>query len=495
MEKLATGPLKAKSASLIVALGVTVGFSIDRLAMGQRVGLGFATAMLLFVACVWRMSARRRPEVLALLVGAAVLIGWTAIRAAGYMAAINTIAAVALISLAVTAWAFDPRVWLLPVVAHVQSLIDQAISMIAGAAKPVGVVASSRSQVDVSRAMPFIRGALFAIPVFGLFAILLASADSVFSGFLGDLVPKPPASIGSTLGHTAFILMLAWLVAGYLAFAWEPPHASAAESGELRPRGDRFVEVMVVLSSVAALFALFVAFQFAYMFGGSRQAVAGGTTYAEYARQGFFQLLAVSVLTAVLVWVSMLWLRPLTGRRRALFRSVCAAMVLLTGVILASALKRLGLYEEAYGYTRLRVLSHAFTYLIAGMLVVLVVQVFLDRDGLVPAGAVALGFVVLFGLNLINPDAYIAGRNIDRASAVNPSWDLHYVTGLSADAVPVTAARLDELAPRQRAQMRRWICGTVEQPRSVREWNLGASRAEAAADQAAIGRFSPECRP
>ena len=50
---------------------------------------------------------------------------------------------------------------------------------------------------------------------------------------------------------------------------------------------------------------------------------------------------------------------PLGPRRRQLLRVLLAALCLLTLVVLASALKRLGLYEETYGFTRLRFAAHA----------------------------------------------------------------------------------------------------------------------------------------
>ncbi|MFT4050408.1 MAG: DUF4173 domain-containing protein [Solirubrobacterales bacterium] len=492
MEKLATGPLKAKSASLAVVLAFAVGVSIDRLAIGQRIGLGFATALLVFVAGTWKMSARSRPETVVLLVAAATLVSWSLFRTAGYLIAIDAIAAAALVVFAVTAWAFDPRVWLVPAAGHLKSAVDQLAALVVGAALPVGVLARSRSRIQLGRALPYARGALFAVPVFGVFAVLLASADVAFSGFMTGLVPDLNISLSSALGHLVLIALLAWLTAGYFAFAWTPQHKVSIE-GPQRPRVDRFVEVMVVLSSVAALFALFVAFQFAYLFRDSHEVIAGTTTYSEYARQGFFQLLAVSVLTGVLVWVSMLWLRPLTGRRRALFRAVCSAMILLTGVILASALKRLGLYEEAYGYTRLRVLSHAFTYLVGGLLVVLLAQVYVQRDGLMPMAAIALGFVVLFGLNLINPDAWIAAKNIEIARDRDRSTAIAYTRQLSEDAVPTVLERGRSLPPGDRRSLIAWACSVVGGARDLREWNLGGVRAASAVADTGAARFVPSC--
>jgi hypothetical protein len=491
MKKITTGPLTVKSASLVVALGVLTGFSIDRLVIGQLPGLGLTISSLVVAGSVAVIGGRKRPETYVLLAAGSILMIWTMFRTAEYLIAINVIAALILLCLAVTSAAFDLRVWMLRLGDHLRSAFDQFLAVVAGAASPLKVVFHYRSRIDLSPAIPYLRGVAFAIPVFGVFALLLASADSVFSNFLGGIVPSIDISIGTTTGHVLLIALFSWLAVGFYAFAWEPPHASAEGTVKVKERSDRFVEAMVVLCSVAALFALFVAFQFAYLFRASGQIAIEGTTYAEYARQGFFQLLAVSTLTAVMVWVAMLWLRPLTGRRRAMFRAVCTVMVALTAVILASALKRLGLYENAYGYTRLRLLSHVFTFWIAGVLLIVLAQVYTGRLELLPAGAVALGFVVLFGLNLSNPDGYIATHNLERDSASAKDGAIDYITWLSADAVAPVVNRLDSLPPSERSQLRQWVCETTARSRGWREWNLSASRADRAAAPVCAAPLTP----
>lgn len=491
MKKLTTGPLTVKSALLVVALGVLAGFSIDRLAIGHGPGLGLVLSSLIVAVSVAVVGGRKRWEAYVLLAGASILMVWTMLRTAGYVVAIDVITALFLLSVATTSIAFDPRIWLLRVFDHVRSAFDQIVTVITGAAAPLKVVLHERSRVDYSPALPYMRGAAFAVPVFGVFALLLSSADSVFSNFLGGLIPDLHLSFGNTAGHLTLIALFSWIAVGFFAFASEPAHATSwqvgGEAGGPAPRRDRFVEAMIVLCSVAALFALFVTFQFAYLFRGSGQISVGGSTYAEYARQGFFQLLAVSAFTAVMVWVAMLWLRPLTGRRRAMFRAVCTLMVVLTSVILASALKRLGLYENAYGYTRLRLLSHVFTFWIAGVLMIVLAQVYTGRLELLPTGAVVLGFVVLFGLNLANPDGYIAARNLDRDPGSSKRDEINYIVGLSDDAVPSVVERLSSLSWREQFQLRGWICeGKVggAPPRDWRAWNLGVSRADHSAEPA-----------
>src|SRR5258705_422387 len=71
--------------------------------------------------------------------------------------------------------------------------------------------------------------------------------------------------------------------------------AAVAEPVSLYPRLG-VIEVVTILVAVDILFATFVVLQLAYLFGGLDTMAAGGITYANYARHGFFQLVAVTCL-------------------------------------------------------------------------------------------------------------------------------------------------------------------------------------------------------
>src|SRR4029078_7451345 len=105
------------------------------------------------------------------------------------------------------------------------------------------------------------------------------------------------------------------------------------------------VVALVVL--VGVLWAL----RFATLCGRRRHVLdTAGLTYAEYARSGFAQLMVVAALTLAVA---------AAARRRAPGSGAPdAALCVLTLVVLASALKRLGLYEETFGFTRLRFAAH-----------------------------------------------------------------------------------------------------------------------------------------
>ena len=86
----------------------------------------------------------------------------------------------------------------------------------------------------------------------------------------------------------------------------------------------------------------------------------------------------------------------------------------MTIVVVVSALYRMHLYEEAYGFTRLRLLVSVFEgWLGVVVLLLLVAGAVGASHWLVPV-AVRLGAASLLGLALVNPDLYIAQHNIAR---------------------------------------------------------------------------------
>ena len=86
-----------------------------------------------------------------------------------------------------------------------------------------------------------------------------------------------------------------------------------------------------------------------------------GLTYAEYVHQGFGQLTVATALTLLVVWAAARK-APRDDRRgprvAARRRSACCAS--LTLVVVASALYRMHVYQEAYGFTQLRLLVDVF---------------------------------------------------------------------------------------------------------------------------------------
>jgi hypothetical protein len=197
-----------------------------------------------------------------------------------------------------------------------------------------------------------------------------------------------------------------------------------------------------------------------------------GLSYAEYARRGFFQLLAVAAITLAVL----LALRALVRHRDRRFVVLSEVAVVLTLAVVAGAVRRLGLYEQAYGLTLLRLWSLLFAVWIGAVFVLLglsLAGLHRRRAWFVPA-AVALGLAGLLVLNGADPEAVIVRRNVERFAGTD-RLDVWSLTSLSDDAVPALADALPRLAPADRDLVLSRICAG-ERRRSGGPWAANASR-------------------
>ena len=191
---------------------------------------------------------------------------------------------------------------------------------------------------------------LIAAVLLAIFVPLLASADAAFAQLLDDLTPRRGAI---DIRSAARSCSRSSRAAGgaLLTRACARRGRSRRAEGRARP-----ARVGAAARRTRRALRGFVALQFTTLFGGERHVLdTAGLTYAEYARSGFGQLLAVAALTLAVVAAARRWARD----DGILLNALLAALCLLTLVVLISALKRLGLYEETFGFTRLRLAAHA----------------------------------------------------------------------------------------------------------------------------------------
>jgi hypothetical protein len=194
----------------------------------------------------------------------------------------------------------------------------------------------------------------------------------------------------------------------------------------------------VVLAHVVAVFGLYVGANAGTLFAGHAHVRARGTvTYAEYLHGAFAQVSVAILLAVACVVLGHALLRPPDGGARIAggkaLAAVELALLVLVGVTLASCAHRLALYEEAYGYTYLRLGVWVLQLGVAGLLVMTAARC-LARGwrgwgtALVWSG---VSFALLAGS--IDADGRIARRNVARARAGAP-LDVGYLAGLSEDA-------------------------------------------------------------
>ncbi|WP_328992671.1 DUF4173 domain-containing protein [Kribbella sp. NBC_01245] len=305
---------------------------------------------------------------------------------------------------------------------------------------------------------------LLAVLVFGL---LFASADALFAKWADAIVPDLDLD---TFVLRSFITVAVGgvvLAATYLAL--NPPRVEPG-GGPVRPVAHRYEWLAPVLL-VDLVFLVFLAAQATASFGGHDYLERiTGLTYAEYVHQGFGQLTVATALTLLVVWAAARKAPRTTAADRLWLRGSLGLLCVLTLVVVASALYRMHVYQEAYGFTQLRLLVDVFEGWL-GLLVLGVMAAGLTlRASWLPRAALLSGTVLLLGVAAINPDAWIAQRNIDRYAETG-KVDWSYLQSLSADAVPVLATLPPDVAAcaldGQKPSDDDWL-----------EWNLGRHRAE-----------------
>jgi two-component system sensor histidine kinase BaeS len=251
------------------------------------------------------------------------------------------------------------------------------------------------------------------------------------------------------------------LAATYLAI--NPPHVEPA-SGTARPVAHRFEWLAPVLL-VDAVFILFLIAQATVVFGGDDYLQrTTGLTYAEYVHQGFGQLTIATALTLLVVWAAARKAPRATAADRHWLRASLGVLCAATLVVVASALYRMDLYQDAYGFTELRLLVDAFEGWLGFLVLAVMAAGVTLRARWLPRLALLSGAGLVLAIALLNPDGWVAQHNLDRYASTG-KVDCDYLLRLSDDAAPALAGQE--------------ICPAAEAPADDDwlEWNLGRERA------------------
>ncbi|MBA2718512.1 MAG: DUF4173 domain-containing protein [Chloroflexi bacterium] len=361
---------------------------------------------------------------------------------------------------------------------------------------------------------PVARGLVLAIPALVVFAVLFSAADLAFDQLMARLFTWD-VDLGLLPLRIAIAFLIAWGVTGLLAVAagsivdepgtaGSPPMQPVAQSlgaaaaglparvardGEPAPLirlGP--IEAATILIAVDVLFAVFVLLQIRYLFGGQDSLAVTGLPYAQYARSGFFELVWVAFLAGGLLAV----VHAIAARRTLVLVGAGIALAALTAAVLVSALIRLRIYQDAYGWTELRFYVLASIVWLGIGIAITIAFLARDRMGYLLHGLAIAAVVVLIGINIVGPSRVIAEENVARV--LNPALvppdgmtglDVRYASALGDDAVPALIRALPALAEADRSNLlarleRRREALAASDATSWPAWNLGRELARQA---------------
>ncbi len=395
----------------------------------RNIGLATSLVMVATGALMWAVARHRRDPWTVAGGGLALLLALVAtLRDAGGVVTLSVLAGVAVAAAALT------RAHGL--LAILSSWAAWPLAALRGLPL-LGRTLTATSRVTVL--WPVLRTVAFSVVALVVFGGLFATGDAVFGSWASALVPD----LGwDTIVLRTFVFVLLTGVAltgAYLAL--NPPQVDEVvlpPTGRPRPVWEWAVPVGLVV----LLFGGFLAAQATAMWGGDaylrRQT---GLTHAEYVHQGFGQLTVATALTVLVMTLTLRVASRAAARDRLVVRVLLGVLGAFTLAVVASALSRMSLYQDAFGFTTLRVFVDGFELWLGLVVLMLVVAVLRLSWRWVPRAVLVSGAVFTLGFAAMNPDAWVAGQNIDRYEA-SGKLDTLYLSTLSADAAPTIADRL-----------------------------------------------------
>jgi hypothetical protein len=149
------------------------------------------------------------------------------------------------------------------------------------------------------RTLAVARGIVLSIPLLLLFGGLFMGADAVFKNLVTNALRL---NFRPLFIHFFVAAFCAWTVGGFLRGVLLGEEWEKCAGLRLPALSLGTIEIGIALGLLDLLFLLFVFVQFRYFFGGAALVQATtGLTYSEYARRGFFELIAVATLALPLL--------------------------------------------------------------------------------------------------------------------------------------------------------------------------------------------------
>jgi hypothetical protein len=211
------------------------------------------------------------------------------------------------------------------------------------------------------------------------------------------------------------------------------------ESCERTAEQMRIAPALSVAAACLPMLFVYVVFfisQWKYYISGFTGVLPEEFSYAEYAREGFFQLCAVAFINlAVIIFIG-LFMRRKSEKVPVISRLLTLVYSVFTLVLISTALAKMFMYIESYGLTQKRVYSTFMMFALAALFLLIIVKQFVPKTAVVPfALVVSLALFAL--LSLGNIDGIIARYNVDRyIDGSLPTVDIEAMDDLGDAAVP-----------------------------------------------------------
>lgn len=273
-----------------------------------------------------------------------------------------------------------------------------------------------------------LTGLLISIPLIIILGVLLAGADEVFSYYLANMWRYLNIeNFYDFILKACIAIIIMFLVFG-LYYSLNCSNIREVQTDYIK-KDFNSTTIMTVLISVIILYLVFTKIQISYLY--LNKALPAGFDFANYARTGFFQLVVLVVINLSMITIMNFKTATNSKRSKNILNVLYSIITVLTINMGVSAIYKMNLYIEEFGYTRLRLLVQVFTFFLCISLLILFVFVWRGKHLFKPIAIV--GLTIYLCLNYFNIDNYIAKQNME-IIITKHGIDDRYLSTLSLDA-------------------------------------------------------------
>lgn len=274
-----------------------------------------------------------------------------------------------------------------------------------------------------------------------LIVFILLSYDSDFTNLLSDIFDFNFVDIFSHIGSVILGVPVGMYIYGLFVSSVDNKcktvmsvDSSAKVFNNIRIAP--MVTVAVAVVPVMFLYVVFFISQWKYYVSAFTNVLPDEFSYADYARNGFFELCVVSAINFVIIIAVILFLKRIAKPAYIMLRVTVIAVSLATLVLISTALAKMVMYINAYGLTQKRVYTTWFMILLAVVFILICVRLFVRSFK--PVALSLFWCVIMFAiLALPNVDAFIADYNVDRyINGTLDTVDIENMRDLDSSAVP-----------------------------------------------------------
>ena len=257
-------------------------------------------------------------------------------------------------------------------------------------------------------------GIIFSLPILVIVLALLSSADQVFadkiSGFTNIfkniLHPAPMRELICRIGIIAIITV--YITSFLHNITQNNFDENSKESKKICFDNTILNTILTILNLV---YTLFCYIQIVDLFMGYTS--LSQAEYANYARQGFFQLMFVSFINLTIILVSTHNQKTATNFQVNYTKIMNLLLAIFTLIILVSSFMRMYLYEQAFGYTFLRLMVYIILITEAILIFPTIMHIINKKVNLIKPYFIIITTMYVL-VNFMNIDKIIAEKNIDR---------------------------------------------------------------------------------